>query len=695
MCLGMAMTSYRKIEPMVGELADILDPPERISVAECAEKYRQVNNKGAYVGPWQNRKVPYLTEIMETLTSRHFGAVCFVTSAQSAKTEAILNWIGYTARVDGADFLLYEKSQDDAQDFSERRLGRMHDDSPAFGSCLLPGKSADRTFTKFYKNGTMLSLLWPTKNKLAGKPAPRVALTDYDRMPQNVDGEGRPFDLARARTRTFRSFGMTYVESSPSFPIKDAKWRPSKDKPHEAPPCDGIIAIYNAGDRRRFYWPCPCCGEFFQPDDELCEWLPSDDLVERAQSVKMKCPHCAEGLISPDQKSDLLEQGRWVIEGQRLDKHGNLSGTPRRSDIASFYLYGVAAAFNDWEKMFLGLWQAEEERERTGNEETLKSKINIDFGKPYLPKAQTLDRVPDDLMDRAGDYGERVVPEGVRFLVPMVDVQGNRFEVQVHGVGLAPGGDTWDIWLIDRYQINKSKRLDKDGHPFPLSPPSYLEDWDLLTERVLERGYPLADGSGRLMMPKIVGCDSGGREGTTSMAYKYYRRLRKQGKHHRFQLLKGEPRLSAPRQMIRYPDSDRKDRHAEARGEIPVLFLNSNILKDWLNKLLSREIPGGGYIHFPDWFVERKRFVFEELCNESRDDKGLWHNRGSRRNEAWDLLYYLLGMLLKLNCERINWNNPPAFARPWDDNPLVVAPENNTPEPKKPSSLTAMGKELL
>ena len=675
------MSSYQKIEPLIAGLAGILRPPERINVAEAAERYRELNNKGAHQGPWFNSKVPYLVEIMETLTSREFSAVCFATSAQSAKTEALLNWIAYTAKVDGADFLLYEKSQDDAQDFSERRVARMHSDSPKLGSCLLPGKTANRTFTKFYKNGSMLSLLWPTKNKLAGKPAARVGLTDYDRMPQNVDGEGRPFDLARARTRTFRSFGMTYVESSPSFPVKDAKWRPSEERPHEAPPCDGILAIYNAGDRRRYYWPCPCCGEYFEPDDKYCIWLPSDDLVERARSVKMKCPHCKPGLVAPEDKAECLRKGRWLIEGQRIDKKGRVTGTARKSDIASFYLLGVAAAFNDWEKMYLGRWQAEEELERTGNEETLKSKINIDFGKAYLPRRQELDRVPDDLVDRAYDFGERVVPEGVRFLIPTVDVQGNRFEVQVHGIGVVEGKANWDVWLIDRYMIDLSNRRNENDDRLPLKPGSYLEDWELLTEKVLERGYPLADGSGRKMMPKVVGCDSGGKGGTTSMAYQYWQKLRKKGKHKRFFLIKGEHKPSAPRQELRIPEKEGNDRMAKIRGDTPVLHLNSNMLKDWLNQLLDREIPGGGYIHFSTWLTKRKKFLFDELCVERRDDKGKWEGVG--RNEAWDLLYYCLGLLLMLGCERIDWKKPKAFARPWDDNPLVVDPSEEKPKRKK------------
>ena len=688
------MTIYQPIEPILRRSAELLSPPERLTVSESAAKYRYLNNRGAYVGPWQNERVPYLADIMDVLTSREFGACCFVTSAQSAKTEAIINWIQYTARVDGADMLIYEKSQDDAQDFSERRLGRAHLDSPEFGNCLLPGKTADRVHTKFYKNGSMVSLLWPTKNKLAGKPAARVALTDYDRMAPDIDGDGSAFDLARGRTRTYRSFGMTYVESSPSFPITDAKWRVSPERPHEAPPCEGIIGVYNRGDRRRRYWQCPVCDDWFEPDDRRCIWIPTDDLVARAQSVKMQCPHCLEGLIAPEDKPSTDRNGEWLIEGQKISKKGKITGKPRQSDIASFYLLGVAAAFNDWEKMFLGYWQAEEERDRTGSETTLKSKTNIDFGKPYLPTQEKLTRIPDDLMDRATDYGERVIPAHVRFIGATIDVQGNRFEVQVHGLGIEPGAESWDIWLIDRFKIHKSKRTDSAGDRFPVNPGAYAEDWELITEQVLNKSYRLDDDSGRRMGMKMVFCDSGGRAGVTSMAYRYYRRLKKKNRHRRFMLVKGEGKTKAPRIEQRFPDSSgRKDRHAGARGEIPVLFLNADTLKDWLNLLLDREVPGGGYINFPQWFIEHKRFFFDELCAEVRDDKGHWPPK--RKNEAWDLLYYFLAMLLHLNCEKINWKKPPSFCKPWDQNPLVFNP--TTPEDNKPKgpTLAELGADML
>ncbi|MBL4781786.1 MAG: phage terminase large subunit family protein [Porticoccaceae bacterium] len=689
------MTSYQPIEPLLRDLGgNILSPPERLTVGQSSEKYRRLNNKGAYVGAWSNDKVPYLVDIMAALTSRDYQALCFATSAQSAKTEVILNWLAYTAKVDGADMLIYEKSEKDAQDFSERRVDRLHLDSPEIGACLLPGKSSDRVFTKFYRNGSMVSFFPPTKNSLAGKPSARVGLTDYDRWPLDIGGDGTGFDLARGRTRTFRSFGMCYVESSPSHPITDPKWRQNRERPHEAPPCEGILGIYNRGNRQRRYWQCWECEDWFEPDDEHCEWEPTSDLVARAQSVVMRCPLCRYGIITQAQKLQRDRAGHWLIEGQKLDKQGRKSGDARQSDIASFYLLGIAAAFNDWEKMFLGKWQAEEELASTGSERALKSKINIDFGKPYLSKSRELERSPDELMDRASDYGERVIPEHVRFIVAAVDVQNHHFEVQIHGLGIEPDAESWDVWLIDRYMIKKSKRRDDDDERLAVNPGAYAEDWDLITEQVIKKSYPLADDSGRRMAMKMVGVDSGGKAGATNMAYRYHRRLRKVGLHQRLLLLKGEPKPNAPRIEVRFPDnSSRKNRHAYARGETPLLHMNSDVLKDWLNHLLDREITGGGFIHFPQWFVERKAFFFDELCLETRDEKGHWSGAG--RNESWDLLYYFLALVLHLGCERVNWQQPPPFCRPWDENPLVSKLQKDNNKTEKRKSLAERGASLL
>jgi phage terminase large subunit GpA-like protein len=189
--------------------------------------------------------------------------------------------------------------------------------------------------------------------------------------------------------------------------------------------------------------------------------------------------------------------------------------------------------------------------------------------------------------------------------------------------------------------------------------------------------YPLNNRSGKVMTIKLTVCDSGGYsrqrgEGVTTMAYEFYRNLRKRGLASRFHLVKGEPRPQAPRAYIDFPDQRRKDKMAAARGDVPVLFLNSNVLKDALSNRLDSITPGKGMIRFPDWLPT---WFYKELCAERRTEKG-WDNTQGTRNEAWDLLYYTLGACASqlLQVERIDWMQPPAWADVWQKNPLVVKP---------------------
>lgn len=676
------------LENLILGAAEAVRPAKRMTVAESAEEYRKINNPGSYVGPWLNDTTPYLVEPMNVLQSQRFTGMVFAGPAQCGKTDMFSNWLGYSAKCDPADMMLIQTSRSTSRDFSMRRVDRLHRHSPEIGKMQAGGTQSDNTFDKQYRSGMMLTMSWPAINELSGRPIPRLWLTDFDRMSMDVDGEGNPFDLARKRATTFRSHGMCVAESSPGFIVDNPKWiRKSK---HEAPPTQGILALYNRGDRRRFYWFCHKCGNPFEPNFNLLRWPDSNDNMESAEAATMECPHCQhqhahDRTIGNASKFDLNSDGLWLPDNCQFDGKRRIVGTPPRSTIASFWLKGVAAAFSDWKTLVFNYITAEHDYEQTGSEEALKTTVNTDQGEAYTPKQLGSTRVPEEIKGRAKQIGMREVPFGVRFLIATMDVQKNRYVVQVHGI-FANG----DKVIVDRFDIQKSKRTDDEGDTLWVKPGSHPEDWKLIGEEVLAKTYPLADGSGRRMAVRFTVSDSAGKDGATANAYNFFRWLQRgesedvvdddQGEYDwnplwrgRFLLLKGASSLTAPRIKIDYPDSQRKDRHAGARGEIPVLFVNTNEMKNQINNQLDRT-EAGGQIIFPDWLDDN---FYIELTVEVKDPIKGWINPKKYRNESWDLLAYCQAALLTpmISFDHINWEEPPGWAAEWDYNDLVFDPE--------------------
>lgn len=706
------MNQIVSLERLVVDSAASVRPPERLTVAEAAEKYRFLNNPGAYVGPLKNDQTPYLIEPMNVLQSLDYTGMVFSGPAQCAKTEMFLNWTAYGVMCDPADMMLVQTSQTTARDFSMRRVDRMHRHSEEIGAMLAGGKSDDNTFDKHYRNGMLLTLSWPTINELSGKPIPRLFLTDYDRMPEDVDGEGAPFDLARKRGTTFGRHMMCAAESSPGYVVTKPKW--VRTSAHEAPPTKGILSLYNRGDRRRWLWSCISCNNKFEPEFSLLRWPESDDFLESAEQAVMICPHCQyEYAHDPSEgnpgKREMNLGGRWIKDGQTWNQDGTITGVAARSSIASFWLKGVAAGMAPWKTLVENWLRANEDYEKTQSEEALKTTVNTDQGDVYIPKSMSSDRVPETIKAMAKPLSYRKVPLGVRFLLATVDVQKNRFVVQVHGIAL-----NGDVYVIDRYEIKKSKREDREaGGNSWVNPGAHLEDWKLLAEQVINATYELADGSGRRMAVKLTMCDSGGKAGVTSNAYDFVRWLRRgdpeenrvqeEGDYEwlpnmagRFLLLKGDPVKSAPRLKISHPDSQRKDRNAGARGEIPVAFMNTNTLKDAVDNRLDKNTAGNRFV-FPDWLDDN---FYIELTVEVKDPVKGWMNPKNYRNESFDLLYYCLGGLLTpiINFDYMDRDNPPSWAAEWDDNDLVYDPEDAEKpfeaEPRKRSKLADLAKNL-
>lgn len=652
----------------------ILRAPRRMRVADAVAQYMRVPMGAGNSVPWDPLVAPYVIEPMNCLASREYDAVIFVGPARTGKTIGLIDgWVIYNVICDPADMLIIQMTEEKAREHSKKRLARTFRVSPEVVSRLSPNKNDNNVYDRTFLAGNYLKIGWPSVNIMSSSDYKCVALTDYDRFPEDIDGEGDAFSLASKRTTTFMSSGMTLVESSPGRDVKDVKWR--RTSPHEAPPTTGILSLYNRGDRRRWYWPCPHCGEYFQPcGDVVAGFRDIADPVLASEAAYIQCPSCS-GRILPEQKRELNGRGVWLRDGESINADGSRYGDLRRSRIASFWMEGPAAAYQTLSQLVYKLLTAEQEYETTGSEETLKTVINTDWGLPYLPRASMEQRKSELLEQRAEPVPSRSVPDGVNFLVATVDVQAGRhrrFVVQVTGYG-----SRGERWIIDRYNITQSLRGDSDGESQRIDPASYPEDWDVLLTDVFHKSWPLASDPSQQMRLMAMAVDSGGEDGVTDNAYKFWRRCRRDGLGKRIYLFKGDSIRRAKLISRTFPDNTgRTGRRAQAAGDVPLWLLQTDALKDRVNNALWRDSPGPGYVHFPDWLGS---WFYDELTYEERSSDGKWSKPGRGANEAFDLMVYAEALVILHGYEKIRWPDAPEWAsrETW----LECVPDSTEPSP--------------
>ena len=123
----------------------------------------------------------------------------------------------------------------------------------------------------------------------------------------------------------------------------------------------------------------------FEPDFSLLKWEDNPRFMEAARSVRMHCPHCNAAYSHENTerlpgKYEMNLKGFWLKDGQTRRRDGVIVGEQYESDIASFWLKGVAAAFKDWKTIVLNFLNAEQEYHRTGSESSLQTTVNTDSG---------------------------------------------------------------------------------------------------------------------------------------------------------------------------------------------------------------------------------------------------------------------------------------------------------------------------
>lgn len=639
-------------------------PPEQIDVAAYAAENRYLDNRGGgYVGRWNHDEAPYLVAPMEALTSREHLTTAVVGPGRSGKTAIGQNWMLQSVEVDPADMLVYGATDAMIEEYVKAEIDPMIDSHKEIRKRL--GKRPRDNSMHFKKFSAMwVQFLAATYSNLINKSAPRVIITELDACDTS---KGDTYELASIRRQTFGYESMVLAESHPDLAAGSdpAKWTA------------GVMSLYRDSDRHVWYWPCPNCNAYSSPNPTgqrvmTLDWPADAPLDEVRDAARLACPCCGT-LIEDGWRRTMNRDGLWVGMGQTISEDGDITGELVAKDIAGFWITGAMSPFviggigslaYEMEKARRAVENGEERAVQKLKDVTVKR-----WGLPFEPPKSVGSIDAAVIADRA-EPGLMLgtVPSGVRFLTGSVDVQARHFEGFVRGWG-ADG----ESWIIDYFKM-------------PADPATSPDDWDTLLIRLYSHVYPLVENPRRGMKILATGYDSGGQDGVTLQAYDAWRRARKRG-HVRFlgkvdgrdawtlMPLKGASGINAPSLLVTYPETQRKDRFAAARGDVPLGIFNPNTAKDVVALQLQKAEVGPLYVHFPAALraQEPPHPFFDQLVAENRLANGRWEKpTSSTRNEALDLMVMTNTMANLHGLRRIDWTAPPSWAAPHGSNVLVV-----------------------
>lgn len=444
-----------------------LHPGEVLTVSQWADKHRKLSDvASAEPGQWRTSRTPYLREVMDTLSIHNpVKEVVFMKGAQVGATEAGLNWIGYIIHHAPGPTLLVQPTDTLIKRIVKQRVDPLIRTSPVLYEKVKEKKHRDsgNTLTqKDFEGGTLIMAGANSAVGLRSAPIKYAFLDEVEGYPSDLDGEGDPVTLVRARQRTFAKRKLFMV----STPAVEAM---SKIEP-----------AFDASDQRFYEVPCPHCNTYQKLvfGNLKYEQTPGKQEVDEAQYV---CNECGV-LIDEHYKTDMLAKGKWVAK----NPGAKVVGFHLNSLYSPLGWYSWAEIATDWIKA-------------QKNKDLLKGFINTVLGETWKDRGDAPDY--DRLYERRENYEINVVPKGAVFITGAVDVQADRIEIEIIGWGRRHVS-----WSIDYRVIMGDPKLD--------------EVWDKLDE-ILVESWPHEGNSKVEMKIKKLGIDSGY---LTQRVYAYVRK---------------------------------------------------------------------------------------------------------------------------------------------------------------------------
>lgn len=595
-----------------GLRVEFLAPPPILSVTQWAEQHRILSGKdSAEPGPYRVMRTPYAAEPMDCLSAHsHVEEVVLMWGAQTSKTTVGSNWIGYLADMNPGPVMIVQPTIDMAKRYSRQRLMPMIEESPVLRRKVSENRSRDEANTTLLKEFPGGFIAIAGANSAAGlrsMPVRDLFTDEEDGYPMDVDGEGDPVQLAKARQTTFarRKHLRTSTPTTRDF--------------------SRIEAAYLASDRCRFHVKCPHCDGLqslvWGADAEHgIKWDKDGEGRALPATVRYVCQHngCE---IHEHHKPAMLASGVWVP-----DTPGAQAGRVRGFHLNSLY---SPLGWLGWATL-VEEWQRARDATRGGDNSLLRVFVNTRLAETYEEAGDKADE--HALRRRAGDFPLRQVRWGLYVMTMGVDVQGDRLEAYAWAWGRG-----MERQLVDRAIFYGDPAMPETEAGSP---------WAALTEY---RRTPILHASGKPVPLLAAAVDTGGHH--TQAVYAYVRAHQ----HAQVLAIKGSS-LSGKAVLGKPSEQDVNWKGQKMRRGVKLWPIGTDTAKSEIYGRLRNAEPGPGYVHLSRLLPAE---VFEQLTAErlvTRYVKGHprleWVKPAGRRNEALDCAVYALAAAHYMHIDR-------------------------------------------
>lgn len=565
----------------------LLSPPPQLPVSVWADSYRILPEQNAESGRWRTSRAPYQREMMDVTDDPEVLQVTFMTSAQVGKTAIFENIIGKRIDINPDGIIFMNPTVEDAKDWMNLKFEPMVRLCDRLDQKVPRPRSRDKISTQSRKEfpGGFLMLIGSNASRaLRGRSAPIIMCDEIDGF--EVGKEGDQIELLWNRAKTF--FNKILIQSSTPVFTETSN----------------ILQAYETSDKRKYFIPCPHCGEMQVLQWKNFRW-DSEEVdgrtVHYPETAHFVCIRCA-GCIEDRHKFRFLQGGEWRAE-RPFAGH------------AGFHIwegYSPWVKFREIADAFL----------RAKKKHTLQTFWNTRLGEPWdQERGETLD--PESLMARREEYPDNFVPMGGGVICAGVDIQGDRIECQT--IAFGRDGERWQVGYEVFYGDTMLPKV-----------------WTLLDDHLI--GARWKHESGVTLKIEAVGVDAGYLQ-TKVLEFTGPRR------HRNVFAVKGED--GATRPFTKLPPTKIGPR------KLPLYIVGVDRGKDLIYTKLKIVAPGPGYIHFNK---SRNQEYFDQLTSNKKLYKykqgfkvDYWELPKGKQDEALDTLNYAEASfdLLNVNLERL------------------------------------------